>query len=466
MERQRFYVRDWEAELLAGNPYLSVQALTKYVKRKFDADPHLRNVYVKGELSNVKSHPSGHIYFTLKDEHSRILSAMFRTNASKLKFRPENGMNVLITGDVTVYEASGQYQLYVQTMQPDGIGALYLAFEQLKETLGKEGLFDARWKNPLPRFPVTIGVVTAQTGAAIQDICTTIERRYPLAEIVLFPAIVQGPQAAPSIVRAIEHAEAYGQIDVLIVGRGGGSIEDLWAFNEEVVARAIFSCRIPIISAVGHETDTTIADFVSDRRAPTPTAAAEMAVPARDELLERVLDRKRAIFGSMSNMIKNEQKRLSTLQASYPLQYPERLYRPFTEKLIGLEGRLSRNGFDITGRRTSELSRLSGILSSYSPDQRIKEESRSVSTLTDRLSRAAQHDVRLNSDRFSATIRMLKALNPLNVMERGYSIVYSDGNVANSVSSLLIGEDIQIRLQDGTAEATVHSTTLNDREES
>ena len=190
---------------------------------------------------------------------------------------------------------------------------LYLAFEQLKESLGKEGLFDARWKRPLPSFPTKIGVVTAQSGAAIQDICSTIERRYPLAEIILFPAIVQGAQAAPSIVKSIEQADTYGSIDVLIVGRGGGSIEDLWAFNEETVARAIFSCRIPIISAVGHETDTTIADFVSDRRAPTPTAAAEMAVPARDELFERLLDRKRAIYNSLSNQIKNERKRLTSL---------------------------------------------------------------------------------------------------------------------------------------------------------
>ena len=188
---------------MTKNPYLSVQALTKYVKRKFDADPHLRNVYVKGELSNVTNHTSGHIYFTLKDENSRIRSAMFRSSASTLKFRPENGMKVLITGDVSVYEASGQYQLYAQTMQPDGIGALYLAFEQLKERLEKEGLFNEKWKNPLPIFPNRIGVVTAQTGAAIQDICTTIGRRYPLAEINLFPAIVQGPHAAPSIVRQL-----------------------------------------------------------------------------------------------------------------------------------------------------------------------------------------------------------------------------------------------------------------------
>ncbi|WP_186670552.1 exodeoxyribonuclease VII large subunit [Sporosarcina sp. BP05] len=450
---------------MAGNPHLSVQALTKYIKRKFDADPHLRNVFVKGELSNVKSHPSGHIYFTLKDEKSRIQSAMFRSSASSLKFKPENGMNVLITGDVTVFETSGSYQLYVQSMQPDGIGALYLAFEQLKESLGKEGLFDARWKRPLPSFPTKIGVVTAQSGAAIQDICSTIERRYPLAEIILFPAIVQGAQAAPSIVKSIEQADTYGSIDVLIVGRGGGSIEDLWAFNEESVARAIFSCRIPVISAVGHETDTTIADFVSDRRAPTPTAAAEMAVPARDELFERLLDRKRAIYKSLSNQIKNERKRLTSLQTSYPLQFPERLYRPFTERLIGLEGRLFRSGQDITGYRLSQHQRLSSMLSTFSPEQRIKEGHRNVAALTDRLTRGVHQEVRIQSDRFHASVRMLKALNPLTIMERGYSIVYQNNEVANSAKSLEVGGNIQIRLQDGTAEATVQTITMNEGEE-
>lgn len=451
---------------MAGNPYLSVQALTKYIKRKFDADPHLRNVYVKGELSNVKMHPSGHIYFTLKDERSRIQSAMFRSSASTLKFRPENGMNVLITGDVTVYEASGNYQLYAQSMQPDGIGALYLAFEQLKESLAKEGLFDARWKMPLPSFPQKVGVVTAQSGAAIQDICSTIERRYPLAEIILFPAIVQGPQAVPSIVRSIERAQAFESIDVLIVGRGGGSIEDLWAFNEEAVARAIFTCRIPVISAVGHETDTTIADFVADRRAPTPTAAAEMAVPAREDLVERVLDRKRAIFSSLSYQIRNERKRLATLQTSYPLQFPERLYRPFTEKVIGLEGRLIRSGQELTIRRQSELNRLSGILASFSPNQRIREGYRNLNVLKERLSRATNQEIRLKHNRFQSSVRMLKALNPLDVMERGYSIVYRNSEVVKSTHKMKPGDEIQVQMQDGEIIAKVETVTTFEGEES
>lgn len=450
---------------MGGNSYLSVNSLTKYIKRKFDADPYLRNVFVKGELSNVKIHPSGHIYFTLKDEKSRIQSAMFRTAARDLKFKPEEGMNVLITGDVNVYEASGQYQLYVQSMQPDGVGSLYLAYEQLKNELAKEGLFDAQWKQPLPLLPRTIGVITAQSGAALRDICSTIQRRYPLAAIMLFPAIVQGPQAAPSIVHSIEQASAYGSIDVLIIGRGGGSIEDLWAFNEEAVARAIFSCRIPVISAVGHETDTTIADFVADMRAPTPTAAAELAVPSREELFERILDRKRSIYKSFSNQIKHERKRLQHYQQSYPLQFPERLYRPFTERLSGLGDRLIRSRSELTVNRRAEQARLERMLLFYSPEQKIREGTRNRHLLTERLTRSIQHELRNKNDRFGTSIRMLKALNPLDIMDRGFSIVYKDGNVANSVEDLSVGEQIQVRVQDGVLDAEIKAIRANVKED-
>ncbi|GEN84223.1 exodeoxyribonuclease 7 large subunit [Sporosarcina luteola] len=447
---------------MSENPYLSVHSLTKYIKRKFEADPYLRNVFVKGELSNVKIHPSGHIYFTLKDDKSRIQSAMFRSAAGLLKFKPEEGMKVLITGDVNVYESSGQYQLYVQSMQPDGVGALYLAFEQLKKELAKEGLFDARWKQQLPLLPRKIGVITAQSGAAIRDICSTIQRRYPLAEICLFPAIVQGPQAVPSIVNALSLAESYSSIDVLIIGRGGGSIEDLWAFNEEEVARAIFSCRIPIISAVGHETDTTIADFVADLRAPTPTAAAELAVPSREELFERILERKRSIYVSFSNQIKHERKRLTNYQQSYPMQFPERLYRPFTEKLTGIEERLLRSRNELTANRKAEHDRLQRMLSFYSPLQRIKEEGRKTDMAVERMTRAMHNDLRKQFDQFNSAIRMLKALNPLDVMERGFSIIYKEGNVANSVKQLEVGETVQVRLQDGTIETKIKAITMND----
>lgn len=466
MERQRFYTSETPGvNLLSENAYLSVHSLTKYIKRKFEADPYLRNVFVKGELSNVKIHPSGHIYFTLKDDKSRIQSAMFRSAAGSLKFKPEEGMNVLITGDVNVYESSGQYQLYVQSMQPDGVGALYLAYEQLKKTLSKEGLFDVRWKQKLPALPKKIGVITAQSGAAIRDICSTLQRRYPLADIYLFPAIVQGPQAAPSVVRALELAELHGSIDVLILGRGGGSIEDLWAFNEEAVARAIFSCKIPIISAVGHETDTTIADFVADMRAPTPTAAAELAVPSREELVERIVERKRSMYISLSNQIKHERKRLTTYQQSYPLQFPERLYRPFTERLSGLDDRLLRSRNELTANRKADHNRLDRMLSFYSPLQRIKEEDRNLLVVNERMKRAMQSELRNKTEQFSSAIRMLKALNPLEVMERGFSIAYKEGTVANSVIGLEIGEMLQVRMQDGIVESEIKSITMKDEEE-
>lgn len=442
---------------MQNNLYLSVQALTKYIKRKFDADPHLKQVYVKGELSNVTHHPSGHLYFTLKDEKSQIRAIMFRSSAEGVKFFPKSGMNVLITGDVNIYEVNGQYQLYVKDMQPDGIGALYLAFEQLKEKLEVEGLFKTEWKQPLPLYPQNIGIVTAKTGAAIQDIYSTISRRYPLANMTLFPSIVQGERAAPSIVRAIEQANFYDKYDVLIVGRGGGSIEDLWAFNEEAVARAIFSSKIPVISAVGHETDTTIADFVADRRAPTPTAAAEMAVPAREDLMERVLDRKRALYRSFSYQIKHEQKRLSTLEHSYPLQYPERLYRPFIEKHLQLEERLMRSAKLLTEGDEVSFNQLVARLQHRSPLNDLNAYKKELSSLKKRLHTSTQHELKRHQNQFTSAIRMLSSLNPLHVIERGYSIVYQDKKVQKSVGDFTIGSTVQIQMQDGYAEATIQS---------
>lgn len=437
--------------------YLSVQALTKYVKRKFDADPHLRQVYVKGELSNVTHHPSGHLYFTLKDEKSRIRAVMFRTSASGLKFRPENGMEVLITGDVTVYEVSGQYQLYANQMQPDGIGALYLAYEQLKEKLESEGLFNEQWKQPLPIFPKSVGIITSKTGAVIQDIYSTITRRYPLVEMTLLPTIVQGDSAALSVVRAIEQANFYADFDVLIVGRGGGSIEDLWAFNEESVARAIFSSKIPIISAVGHETDTTIADYVADRRAPTPTAAAELAVPAQEDLMERILDRKRALYRSFSYQVKHEQKKLETLTSAYPLQYPERLYRPFIEKHLQLEERLMRTKETFTKQERVSLNHFVTRLQHHSPLYMVNTSQKELEQVSKRLHTTAQHKLNKHKNQFASTVRVLSSLNPLHIIERGYSVVYQDDQVQKQVKDLEVGRTVQIQMQDGRAEAMIQS---------
>ena len=272
---------------MATDKYLSVSALTKYLKYKFDSDEHLRMIYLKGEISNFKAHSTGHLYFSIKDENSKINAIMFNRSASNLKFTPVEGTKVLVAGRVSVYEATGSYQIYVEEMLEDGVGNLYVAFEQLKEKLTKEGLFDNKYKKSIPKIPSRIGIITAPTGAAIKDILSTIKRRFPICEAILFPSLVQGDNAAEDIVKNIKKADEYN-LDVLIVGRGGGSIEDLWPFNEEIVARAIFDAKTPIISAVGHEIDFTISDFVADMRAPTPTGAAEMAVPNIIDLLKYI----------------------------------------------------------------------------------------------------------------------------------------------------------------------------------
>ena len=266
------------------NKYITVGQLTRYIKYKIDNDPNLEEVYLKGEISNFKAHSRGHFYFTLKDESSRINAIMFQSSAKKVPFIPQDGMKVLIKGKVSVYPETGSYQIYVSEMLEDGVGNLYIAFEQLKKKLKEEGLFDKDKKKKIPKIPEKIGVVTAPTGAAIRDITSTIKRRWPLAEVYLFPALVQGEGAKESVAKKIKQADNYG-LDILIIGRGGGSIEDLWAFNEEIVARAIFEAKTPIISAVGHEVDFTIADFVADMRAPTPTGAAEMSVPDIKDVL-------------------------------------------------------------------------------------------------------------------------------------------------------------------------------------
>ena len=267
-----------------NDKYLTISAITRYLKNKFDTDVNLRTVYLKGEISNIKYHTTGHLYFSLKDETSKINAIMFSSNAKKLVFNPVDGSKVLVVGRISVYEATGGYQIYVDEMIEDGVGNLYLAFEKLKKDLAKEGLFDEKYKKKIPRIPEVIGVVTAPTGAAIKDIISTIKRRFPICKVIVFPSLVQGENAKEDIVRNIELANTY-PLDVLIVGRGGGSIEDLWPFNEEIVARAIFNSNIPIISAVGHEIDFTIADYVADLRAPTPTGAAEMAVPNITDLI-------------------------------------------------------------------------------------------------------------------------------------------------------------------------------------
>ncbi len=312
--------------------YVSISDLTRYIKAKFDMDYHLNKVYIKGEISNFKHHTRGHLYFTLKDENSRIAALMFASSAARLNFNPEDGQKVLVCGRISVYEATGNYQIYVESMEQDGIGNLYLEFEKLKKKLKEKGMFDEAHKKPIPKYPKKIGIITAPTGAAIRDILSTIKRRYPICETILFPALVQGENAKESIVKQINTAQDY-DLDVIICGRGGGSIEDLWAFNEEIVAEAIYNCKIPIISAVGHEIDFTIADYVADLRAPTPTGAAEMAVPNYLDIINLINQYKIRLNEGVNNTIKKNQVRLDNITSSFVLKNPMSLYEIKEQKL-------------------------------------------------------------------------------------------------------------------------------------
>jgi exodeoxyribonuclease VII large subunit len=430
--------------------YLTVQALTKYIKRKFDRDPHLNGVYVKGEISNFKRHSSGHMYFTLKDEKARILAVMFSSQNQSLKFRPENGMNVLIRGDLSVYEAGGQYQIYVKDMQPDGIGALYLAYEQLKEKLKGAGYFDESRKKKIPSFPTKIAVVTSPTGAAIRDIITTIKRRYPIGEVLVYPALVQGEKAPASVAEAIHKVNEDPTIDVLIIGRGGGSIEELWAFNEEIVADAIAGSVIPIISAVGHETDFTIADFVADLRAPTPTAAGELAVPHIDDLLERVMNRKLRLIKAFKNRLNHDRQRLETLRRSYSLRNPHLVYQQKMEQLDRLNEKMDRAATSRLKEQQDHTAQLTERMRRLHPDRMIKLQGERLQSIQNRLEKQYASGLKEKRQQFLSILSTMEALSPLKVMERGYSLSYNeDDSLITSVAQVQKGQSLTVRVKDG-----------------
>lgn len=436
--------------------YLTVAALTKYIKRKFDADPHLQGVLVKGEISNFKQHSSGHMYFTLKDEKARILAVMFSSDARSMKFVPENGMKVLISGNITVYEQSGQYQIYVKSMQPDGIGELYLAYEQLKEKLEKEGLFSPTHKKPIPKYPRTIGVITSPTGAAVRDILTTIKRRYPIAHILIIPAVVQGDQAKNSIVNAIKKANELGEIDCLIVGRGGGSIEELWGFNEEIVARAIYTSEIPIISAVGHETDFTIADFVADMRAPTPTGAAELAVPHVDELMERILTRQARLVRVIKERVQLSREKLNRIERSYAFRYPRRAYEQKMEQVDKATERLVKGAEKHFLAQKEVYLHLNRRIERHKPRELLKEAMDVRGKLEKQMNRVMTAILADKQKDFRQMLMTLEALSPLKVMDRGYSLVYdNEGKLSKSVAQFSKEDELTVQMADGSIQCKV-----------
>lgn len=415
------------------NKYLTVGALTRYLKVKFDQDINLQTVFLKGEISNFKSHTTGHLYFSIKDETSKINAIMFSTNAKKLKFTPTDGTKVLVVGRVTVYEATGNYQIYIEEMLEDGVGNLYVAFEKLKEKLSKEGLFDKKYKKEIPKFPKKVGIITASTGAAIRDILTTIKRRYPICETILFPSLVQGDNAKEDIVKKINMAQNY-DIDVLIVGRGGGSIEDLWPFNEEIVARAIFASSVPIISAVGHEIDYTIADFVSDLRAPTPTAAAELAVPNIIDVLNLVNQYKIRIIENINKKINYCDLYLDSIKNSFVIKNPLLIYENKEQKLDILNeniNRLFNHKLDIIDEKLKTIKNNQLLVN---PTKIFEPFNKEMQIIIDKLS----------------------LLNPLNVLKRGYSVTYINEKIVKSIKELSKGKVINIKLYDGLVEATVN----------
>ena len=408
--------------------YLTVSQLTKYLKLKFDRDPYLQTVYLTGELSNFRLR-SGHQYFSLKDDQAVIDAVMFRSQFSKVKFTPEEGMKLCVTGHVGLYERSGRYQIYIDTMEPDGVGSLYLAFEQLKKKLNAEGLF-SRPKKVVPLFPRRIAVVTSLNGAVIRDINTTVRRRYPIAQVVLFPTVVQGEKAAADIARQIKRAGERGDFDTLIIGRGGGSIEDLWPFNEEVVARAIADCPLPVISSVGHETDTTIADLVADQRAATPTAAAELATPQRlDNTLMLISDFQQRLYNTMRAQIDFEKKQLAKLTGSYIFQQPTRLYENYAQKVDQLTQQLRQQQERRLTNAANDVAQVYNRLLAYNPQRLVDQERLTVQQLAARLQTAAQSKTQQTAQQLQALTKQLHSLDPLKIMERGYTYVTRNGKV-------------------------------------
>jgi exodeoxyribonuclease VII large subunit len=390
---------------------LSVTQVNEYIKRIFDSDASLASVAIKGEISNHKVYPSGHHYFTLKDDESAIKCVMFRGNAMRLRFRPENGMKIIAIGNISVYPRDGAYQLYCTTLTPDGIGDLHAAFEQLKRKLFEQGLFDPTHKKPIPRYPQKIGIVTSSAGAAIHDMLRILNKRYPLAKVRLLPVRVQGVEAPGEIAAAIRYANYWHLADLPIVGRGGGSIEDLWAFNDEQVAYAIYESEIPVISAVGHEPDVTISDFVADLRAATPSNAAELAVPDQDALRQTLDELQNAMAVAMQAKIARAGERLTNLSGRPVLKSP----------LASFEGR----------RKALEL-------------------------LENRLLAAQSGTVAKNRQRFVAQVSKLDAMSPLKVLTRGYAMVAKeDGQIVRSVSDVKPKDPIAVRVSDGTIVATV-----------
>ena len=434
--------------------YVTVSALTKYIKYKFDKDPHLGRVYLTGEISNFRLRPT-HQYFSLKDENAIISATMFQSAFKKIQFRPEEGMKVLVIGKVSVFEKSGQYQINIEHMEPDGVGALYLAYEQLKKKLEAEGLFSLP-KKPIPQFPKKIAILTSESGAVIQDIQTTVARRFPIVQLVLYPTVVQGVHAVNSILKNLDLVEQE-DYDVVIIGRGGGSIEDLWAFNEEPVVRRVAELSIPVISSVGHETDTTLIDFVSDMRAATPTAAAEIATPVLMEIHQQLRNLQTRLEQALSRQLQIKRERMQALANASIFQNPERIYQVYQQRVDQLEMRLQQMMQQSVQHKRQQLVKHQHRLELGSPSRRVQTEKQALQYLAKRLEQVQGQLMKDKKQQFQRVIQQLDLLSPLKIMNRGYGILQQEETIIKSVDQLEVNQELTIQLVDGTVRSKVTS---------
>ncbi len=442
--------------------YLSVSSLTKYLKLKFDRDPYLERVYLTGQISNFRKRPT-HQYFSLKDDKSVIQATMWAGVYKKLGFELEEGMKINAVGRIQLYEPSGSYSIVIEKAEPDGIGALAIKFEQLKQALSKEGLFNPEWKQDLPRFVKKIGVVTSPSGAVIQDIITTVSRRFPGVEILLYPTKVQGEGAAEDVATNIRRANDREDLDVLIVGRGGGSIEDLWAFNEEVVVRAIFESKIPVISSVGHETDTTLADFVADRRAATPTAAAEMATPiTKADIVGHLRQQENRAYQAIRNRLQYLRGQVDKVGQSVLFRQPERLYDGYLEKLDRLTSQLKTRLKEIYSEKKQRFALLDHGLQAANLGKRV-ERDRELLSQQERLLKSNMANIYDNKmAKADKLIEALVMLDTSRIVARGYAIVEQDGRVIDSVEKLEINKGMTVRMRDGQVDVEVQNVQKNE----
>ncbi|MFC3418140.1 exodeoxyribonuclease VII large subunit [Salinicoccus hispanicus] len=434
---------------MENSKYLSVGALTRYLKYKFDQDPYLTRVFLKGELSNVKRHTSGHVFFAIKDEQSVVRAIMFSRNAGSLKFKPEEGQSVLVEGRVSIFESSGQYQVYVEKMEMDGIGLLFEKLEQDKKQLAEKGYFDAQHKKPLPRYPRTITIISSETGAAVKDMITTLGRRYPLVSVTVINTLMQGPRSRQAVIDNLGYADRL-ENDVIILARGGGSIEDLWTFNEKDVALKIFEMSTPVITGIGHETDTTLVDFIADVRAATPTAAAEMAVPDQQDILERLHQSENHVSRRLAQKLDSSRSRLDTLGSYYKLKNPDLLYDQQAERLVNLKDTLDDRMHNAIKDSSYRLSAMKESVRYNTPGPEIRRGAETLMERRGQLDRAMR--IRTGDSRkgLVRVIESLNSLSPTNVLLRGYSFTTHKGTIVKDAHQLELGDEVQSTFAEGS----------------